>query len=294
MRADVEGQFWSERAREKLRDRALRDADRLVGQLLEHVDPRRRSDRRGARAAETDVAFTVVSVPHPASARGCWSAIANRAGYVNIIDIAPTVLELLGIDVPGGMQGRAMERRRRGARPSPRTRSDFVHANQDSVFHDDGRSSAGIVFGVGLALALAAAGLVDRVTRSALSSRSAPRRSRLPHRDVPRRPVPFRPARRCRRVLGVCRRDRLRGGRRGVARRPRTGKYAVDALLATLGLLVVLHVVDLFSGARLELDAAFGYSATFDVRVGGVSGWAFAQLAAAAMLFAGLRAGGRG
>jgi len=49
-------------------------------------------------------------------------------------------------------------------------------------------------------------------------------------------------------------------------------------------------VVDLVTGAHLELNTVFGYSATFDVRVGGVGGWAYAQLTAAAMLLAGLLA----
>ncbi len=238
------------------------------------------------------MALTVASVRAPGFGTGLLeSSTTNRAGYVNIIDIAPTVLELLGLDVPDDMQGRAMESTSSSASLAAHE-SDFVRANQDSVFRDDQAGiAAGIVFGVGLVAR-------PRRRRSRRPRRAVARlprvrrtlAARLPRRDVPRGPVPFRPARRCRRVLGVRRRGRLRGGRRGVAGRVAYAGSAVDALLAALGLLVVLHVVDLFSGAHLELDAVFGYSATFDVRVGGVSGWAFAQLAAAAMLFAGLLA----
>ena len=166
-----------------------------------------------------------------------------------------------------------------------------MRANQDSVFRDDQAGiAAGIVFGVGLALALAAAGLVDRVARSrAFLAFGA--LWLLGFLIATFLAVPFHFARHGGAaaywafVVGIA---FVVAGAAWLVGRVRGS--AVDALLAALGLLVVLHVVDLFSGAHLELDAAFGYSATFDVRVGGVSGWAFAQLAAAAMLFAGLLA----
>jgi hypothetical protein len=292
VRADVEGQFSSERAREKLRDRALRDSDRLVGRLLQRVDPDRDAVIVvGPAPPEPDVALTVASVRAPGFGRGLLeSSTTNRVGYVNIIDVAPTVLELLGIDVPDDMQGRAMESTSSTASLAAHE-SDLVRANQDSVFRDDQSGiAAGVVFGAGLLLALAAAGLVDRVARSR-GFLSFGALWLLGFVAATFLAVPFHfaahggAAAYWTFVVGVA------SGVAGVAWLVgRLRGSAVDALLTALGLMVVLHVVDLFSGAHLELDAAFGYSATFDVRVGGVSGWAYAQLAAAAMLFAGLLA----
>ncbi len=62
----------------------------------------------------------------------------------------------------------------------------------------------------------------------------------------------------------------------------------VHALLAALGSVVVLHVVDLVTGAHLEWNTVFGYSPTIGIRFVGEGNITFAQLAAAAVLFAGL------
>ncbi len=56
------------------------------------------------------------------------------------------------------------------------------------------------------------------------------------------------------------------------------------ALAAT----VVLHVGDLLAGARLELNAVFGYSATIGIRVSGQGNLTFSQLTAAVLLLGGL------
>ena len=52
--------------------------------------------------------------------------------------------------------------------------------------------------------------------------------------------------------------------------------------------IVVLHVVDLVTGAHLEWNTVFGYSPTIGIRFVGEGNITFSQLAAAAVLFAGL------
>jgi hypothetical protein len=54
--------------------------------------------------------------------------------------------------------------------------------------------------------------------------------------------------------------------------------------------MVVMHVGDLLTGAHLELNSVFGYSATVGIRVSGQGNLTFAQLTAAALLLAGLLA----
>ena len=62
----------------------------------------------------------------------------------------------------------------------------------------------------------------------------------------------------------------------------------MHALLVALGSIVVLHVVDLVTGAHLEWNTVFGYSPTIGIRFVGEGNITFSQLAAAAVLFAGL------
>ena len=62
----------------------------------------------------------------------------------------------------------------------------------------------------------------------------------------------------------------------------------VPALLVALGSIIVLHVVDLVTGAHLEWNTVFGYSPTIGIRFVGEGNLTFSQLAAAAVLFAGL------
>ena len=216
------------------------------------------------------------------------SSTTGRAGYVNIVDVAPTVLDLLGINTPDTMHGRVMESVSSDATVATRI-SNLAGENQDSIFRDDQAGiAAGIVFAVGLLLALATGALVGRVERA---------RSFLTFGALW--------------LLGFLVATFLAGpfhfGRHGGAAAywgfvigvavvlavvawlvGRRLGHPADAVLVASGILVALHLVDLVAGAHLELNTVFGYSATFDVRVGGVGGWAFAQLTAAAMLFAGL------
>jgi hypothetical protein len=60
------------------------------------------------------------------------------------------------------------------------------------------------------------------------------------------------------------------------------------AVLAGLGAVVALHLVDLVTGAHLEWNTVFGYSPTVGIRFVGQGNMTFSQLTAAAVLFAGL------
>ncbi len=62
------------------------------------------------------------------------------------------------------------------------------------------------------------------------------------------------------------------------------------AILAGLGTVVALHLVDLVTGAHLEWNTVFGYSPTIGIRFVGQGNMTFSQLTAAAVLFAGLLA----
>jgi hypothetical protein len=66
----------------------------------------------------------------------------------------------------------------------------------------------------------------------------------------------------------------------------RGGPYRPLAI--ALAVTVVVHVLDLLTGARLELNSVFGYSATVGIRVAGQGNITFSQLTAASFLLGGL------
>jgi hypothetical protein len=61
-------------------------------------------------------------------------------------------------------------------------------------------------------------------------------------------------------------------------------------VLVGVGTVMVLHLVDLVTGAHLEWNTVFGYSPTIGIRFIGQGNLTFAQLTAATVLFAGLLA----
>src|SRR5439155_3565699 len=64
----------------------------------------------------------------------------------------------------------------------------------------------------------------------------------------------------------------------------------VRPLLALLGGLLALHVGDVVTGGHLQISTVFGYSPTVGGRFAGYGNLAYGQLAAAAVLLAGLLA----
>ena len=60
----------------------------------------------------------------------------------------------------------------------------------------------------------------------------------------------------------------------------------VDPVLIALGSVVAIHLVDLVSGAHLELNTVFGYSPTVGIRLAGIGNPGSAELTASALLFA--------
>src|SRR5690606_25082479 len=64
-------------------------------------------------------------------------------------------------------------------------------------------------------------------------------------------------------------------------------------LVLILSLVAVVLVVDVTTGSRLSLSAAFGYSPTGNSRLYGISNYSYGQLASAACLLAALLADAR-
>ncbi len=176
--------------------------------------PRRRrptwswsSDRPRRRTATS---LSVAAVRGPGFAPGLLrSTTTQRDGFVNLTDVAPTVLTYFGLDRPDAMEGRRMEtgdggrvagrapdvpRERERGRPLPRRPGRAVDERRARASRCCSRSPPSSL---------------DRWTRApcAVGDRAARVRravaARVPRRHVPRGPVPLRSQRRCVRVLVV-------------------------------------------------------------------------------------------
>jgi hypothetical protein len=290
VRADVSGRFASETQAEKLRDQALRWTDALVGQLLDRVDLAK--DLVVVVAPEThanDDSLTVAAVAGPGFAPGLLRSTTTQTdGFVNITDVAPTVLRAYGIDRPDDMEGRRMESAPNGDPLATRVER-LADVNTDGLFRDSLiGASMGVVLGVACGVGLFVI-LLDR----------------FPGLGFFRGLVVFAAVWELAFLDTVYLAGPLHFGRNGgrpaywvfvlggafvlaalfllVARR-----QPVDAILVGLGSVVAVHLVDLVTGAHLEWNTVFGYSPTIGIRFVGEGNMTFALLGAAATLFAGL------
>ncbi|MEX1007066.1 MAG: hypothetical protein WD271_04385 [Acidimicrobiia bacterium] len=288
LRADLYGAFTTSEQLRTLKTRALRDTDTLVGRMLVDIDFARDAVVVvGPAASRRGSGLTVAAVRAPEVPTGLLrSATSRRTGFVYVADVAPTVLDLFGVDVPDDMEGRVMQVRAQGT--SPRERTDFlVSANEDGVFRDARVSGANdALFVLAGILALATGMMLRRGRRGARAVQwGALALLGLLDATYLAGPLHFgehgNVAAYWAFVIAV---GALIGvGCLGIGRRHRAGPLA-----AGLALIVVLHVADLVTGAHLELNTVFGYSATIGIRVSGQGNLTFAQLTAAVILLAGL------
>ena len=292
VRADVSGRFASAPQAEKLRDQALRRTDALVGELLDRVDLSR--DLVVVVAPSThadDDSLSVAAVAGPGFAPGLLRSTTTQTdGFVNITDVAPTVLRAYGLDRPDGMEGRRMESASNGDSVSTRA-AQLANVNADGLFRDSLiGASMGVVLGVACGLGLFVVLLVRfprlRFLRGLLVFAAV---WELAFLSTVYLAGPLHLARHGGRpaywafVLGLA--FVLAALVLLVARR-----HPADAILVALGAVVALHLVDLVTGAHLEWNTVFGYSPTIGIRFVGEGNMTFALLGAAAALFAGLLA----
>jgi hypothetical protein len=293
VRADIQARFASDEQAVKMRARALEDTDRIVGRLLDHVEPGDLVMVVGPAPPQERDALSVAAVRGPGFQPGLLrSTTTQRDGFVNLTDVAPTVLTYFGLDRPDSMEGRRMETGDTGGTLADRTES-LVNANEDGLFRDDlVGPTMSVVMVVAILLAVAAI-VLDRWMR--LRARWAigllvfAALWLLGFLDATYLAGPFHFERNGgvfafwvfvvivgAVIAGVC--------MAATRRRP------VLAVLAGLGTVIALHLVDLVTGAHLEWNTVFGYSATIGIRFVGQGNMTFSQLTAAAVLFAGLLA----
>lgn len=276
---------------------ALERSDALVGALLEEVDPARDAvvvvSPYGSRSTKS---LTVVGVRAPGVAPGLMkSSSTRRKGFVILADVAPTVLTLLDLPRPKSMNGRPFTLTSTSGTAAQRV-DRMIDDADASLFRDRVLTPVTV-------LTTVVAGLVALVAILHWETRR-----RRPWHVLARvgsswllgivpavylaRLVAFHDA-------GVVPYYAFLVGGALVLAALYEMAGARDPTLptiASLSVIVGLLVVDLLTGARLQLSTAFGYTPSVGVRFSGVGNVAYAFLGASTLLLAGLlahRVGGR-
>ena len=273
--------------RAALRAQALDDADALLGDLMERVDPAHDAVLVLSPVSPgASPALGLVALQAPGVDGGLLqSATTRRDGYVQLADVAPTVLELLGESAPDTMEGRSFGVSDRGNQGADRLTA-LAESGDAAAFRDATMFLA--VTGIVVGLALLALGI-------ALRSRLSPKINRL------LAPCAYG-------ALGVVPASFI-VGQVGAVRASLLPTAvlvllvaAVFAALATavdrrwpgtgalvaVGSIVALIALDILAGAPLQLNTTFGYSVAVAGRFTGLGNLAFALFGAATIVLAAL------
>ncbi|HEY3241346.1 MAG TPA: hypothetical protein VGL92_17405, partial [Acidimicrobiia bacterium] len=289
-RADAYVELAGSARRPDLLREALRWTDELVGALLSRVDLERHAVVVvGPASPSTQPRLTLAGVTTPGQAPALLrSASTRRSGFVVLADVAPTILDLLGVGRPSSMEGRPMEAGAQGGDDLAR-RQYLIDTDEDARFRDS------LVTPLGLSFVFA------HVTLSALAVAILLRQSGRGRRvlevaalwllftlplsylaglfrfsDLGTFPyMVFLTGGALALALGVRLLGRVRG-RDGLG----------DLLPVGVGLMVVVAVIagSAIAGSRLQLNTVFGDSPIVAGRFSGINNVTFAQLVSATLL----------
>ncbi|HMJ78262.1 MAG TPA: hypothetical protein VK507_19935, partial [Iamia sp.] len=262
-----------------LRREALEDADALLGDVLDRVDPATDAVLVLSPVAPGGSGMVALRAPdvEPGLLR---SATTRRAGYVLLADAAPTVLTLMGVEPPTSIEGRAF-----GIEAGEGDRVGALIDQGEAARARDERLPVVVqVVIAALALLVAAVAAGDRLplrARRALGPIAVGLLGVVPgtflagHLDDGRQGVGVY-------ALAVIGTAVVVGVLGALAERrwPRTG------ILVGLGSILVLIAGDVLVGAPLQVNTVFGYSTAVAGRFAGLGNLAFALFSAAALTFA--------
>jgi hypothetical protein len=281
--------------RSKLLDDALLASDELFGGLLERVGPDDAVMIVGPYHRSGATHLTVAAMKGPGIEPGLLrSGTTRRSGFVTLADVAPTVLELLDVERPDSMEGRAWTVGDTGGSAEDR-RSFLIDADDAAEFRDAHVASASTWYVIAHVILWVLA---------VVALRWGGGRSRHGVELLALAGITFLPATHLATLLPfedwgslwwwtflVVTAVVLAAPGWIVGRR-----RAETGLMVTLSIVVGLLTVDILLGAPLQLNAVFGYSPTIAGRFAGFGNLAFAQLAASVIMLAcmlAFRLGGR-
>ena len=290
VRADRYFPFASAVQSERQRRRATEWTDRIVARLFTHVNLARDTVVVVAPTPSTgDRSVTVAGLRTPGVTPGLLrSATTGRAGFVTLTDVAPTILGVLGIAKPNVMEGRPMRVGTDGGSPSDR-RAFLVQVNADGLLRDrlvDPVTKA--VIWASIVLVISAGFLLGRVAWAADALRW-----------LALGIVGFLLATHVVTLLHVAEHGGIAtywafcllfAAASAAVCRLAGRRSSIDPLMYALGALLIVLVVDQFSGSHLEFNSVLGYSPTVGIRFAGIANGSSAVLTAAAMLVAALLA----
>lgn len=282
-RAVAYARLSSPEAAEAARQRALARVDALVADLAEVLDPGALVLVLGVTPPTRDWALT------PAIAFGAGvepgslhSPSTKRAGLVALTDIAPTVLEAVGASVPDPMIGNPLRFRAEPPDPAELRRMNDLAGSREGVYYPMALTFIvvqALTYLVAIAvLARHYGGRVAPVLRTIVLTFAAWPLATFLERAIP----------------GV---QHLGDGRHALVWAiavavalvaGRAARHALSPLTWVCGATVLVLVVDVATGANLQLSSVLGYSPHTAARYVGFGNTAFAVLAACTVVLGAL------
>jgi hypothetical protein len=295
VRFDAYRSLLSSDAKASLLGLLLEAFDALVGDMLVEVDAGRDAVMVVGPAPLNGTArLTMAALRAPGLQPGLLeSAYTRHAGVVSIVDVGPTVLDLLGIERPSAMEGRPFERAGTGG--GFEDRLNWVTTIDEAArFRDRMVAPVTTFFAVSIIVLVVAAALA--LVRF--------HRLRTPVEVVALMLLGFLPASYLARffpfhdwgwfaywafLFAV-------GVGLGLAVWLSTTRNGITTLIVMLSIVVGVITVDILTGAHLQFNSTLGYSPTVAGRFAGIGNLGYAQLSAGSLLLAGFvaaRVGGR-
>jgi hypothetical protein len=261
-----------------LRSEALRESDALLGRLLDRTDA---DDAVLVLSPVTPSTLGVAALDGPGIDGGLLrSASTRRDGYVYLADVMPTLLELVGMEPPTSIEGRAFD-----IAPADGDRvGELVDQAADAATRAD-RLPPVVLVVVALLAALALAvrqrERLDERTRAllrplALGALGVVPGTYLAGLVAPTRTSDLAYALVVLAVAGLVAAASL------AAERWRAG----IAPLVAVGAIVATITIDVFAGAPLQVNSVFGYSMAVAGRFTGLGNLAFALFGSAVVSLA--------
>jgi len=295
VRADAERSLSAPAARAGIVDHALDRTAALLDMILDvgAYDPARDgllviTPAHTAAAVHLGVAAAHLPGMRPGLLR---SPSTRRAGFVTLVDVAPTVLSWMGVPRPDSMEGRPIE-----VIASSRSLASRIHmlarVDRDARARDHLVAPVTAIFIVLEALVAAAAVAVLGNARRGRRALEVAALSLFGYLAFVYLAVPLHVAEHGPLAYFAF----LFGGGVVLSLVARAVGRRADfvAPMVLLAALLALLAGDLITGGRLQLNAVLGYSPTVGGRFAGAGNLTFAQLSACAILLAGLIAHWRG
>jgi len=268
-----------------LRSEALEGADGLLEELLALTSPEDAVLVVSPVAGRTSPELAVTALRAPGVEAGLLrSSTTRRDGYVQLADVAPTILDLVGEDQPDQIEGRPFE----VSPPGDYDRIERLADGADAAGFRDSLMPVVVPSVIGLLVLMALAALLpDRLgRRRALVVPAALFALGVVPATFVVGQLPWTTGSTVLYAVAVVAVAVAIGSATTFVERRRRGLGVITAL----GIIVLLVIADVSAGAPLQVNAVFGYSLAVAGRFAGLGNLAFALFGSATVLLGALLA----